>query len=623
MRAVKAHYIHSNESARVPSRFVIMDCESTRERDDKGEIQKWSLAVAEFLEWTKQGCLQRSTFRFETATEMWEAISSFTRSGRRTVLYAHNLNYDLRISLALSVLPALGWQMKDMRLDGRGSWSKWTREKASLILCDSASIFPVKLQDLGNLLGIPKLPLPPSSQRERLFERCERDVAILTDAVIRYVSWMRTGILGNWQMTGASQAWSHWRHGHYTHKILIHNDDEALAAERAAMHAGRCEAWRWGTYSDDVYFEYDWQNSYPRIARDVGVPTRLAGTIRAPSSDRIHRLQDKYCVIAEVSISTATPCVPVSYEGRVLWPTGNFTTTLWDSEIDLLRECNADFRVRKAWIYDRRPALKDWAEWILSSLNSLDSGIEPWQKLILKHWSRALIGRFGMRYRSWEPFASTTEMKVCMSTLLNLENGKLSELLQVGGDVFTSGDLKEIDDGCPQVTSYIMSVARAKLWRAIQQIGTQNVYYMDTDSVVVNSAGHKVIQLAGGQGIFEGLRSKGRYKSIQLFGPRAIILDKRPTVAGMPKRSVEVEDRRWLGEVWRGATESIRLGEHDRVRVSDSSFRLRYSERRRAFNSDGTTVPYLLPGMVPDGQIVDRRTKAQRQVDNGLPKMLV
>ncbi len=477
MRNVRAHYIKANDTARIPSRYVILDAEALRERDGKGEVQSWALAVATFMEWTKTGSLITTTSRFETPTALWSAVSLFTRKGKRTVLYAHNLNYDLRISQALSQLPASGWALRDMRIDGRGSWSKWSRDKASLTLCDSASIFPVKLEVLAPMFGMTKLPLPPSSERERLFQRCERDVVILTAAMTAYVEWLRTGRCGNWQMTGASQSWSHWRHSHYTHKILIHDDDVALAAERAAMHSGRCEAFRHGKNTRGPYYEYDWQNSYPRIARDADMPVRLCGTINNATSARMESLMGRYHVLAELEVTTQVPCVPAQHDGRTLWPVGTFNTTLWSPEIRLLLESGATFRVRRAWLYKKAPALREWAQWILSSLHDRSDTIEPWQKLILKHWSRALIGRFGMRYRSWEKYGTAPTSRVFMSQLCDMETGSQSELMQVGTDIFISGDMKEIDDGCPQITGYIMSEARVRLWRAYQSIGAQNVLY--------------------------------------------------------------------------------------------------------------------------------------------------
>src|SRR5208337_4254872 len=143
MRDVPAHYIRSNEQARIPARYVILDTESLRERNKRGEVQSWALAVATFLEWTKSGELRQSTTRYETPLELWSAVSDFTKVGRRTVLYAHNLNYDLRIT---------------------------------------------------------KPPLPAAAEREELCARCEADVAILAAAIVAYVNWLRTGQGGNWKM---------------------------------------------------------------------------------------------------------------------------------------------------------------------------------------------------------------------------------------------------------------------------------------------------------------------------------------------------------------------------------------------------------------------------------------
>ena len=595
MRDARAHYIRKNDAARIPDRYVILDTEAHRERSKNGEVQTWALAVAEFQSWPTSGRVKRQASRFETPKDLWSAVSEWTRSKRRTVLYAHNLNYDLRISQALSSLTALGWTLQDMRLDGRGSWSRWRRGQATLLLCDSASIFPVPLETLASTLGMTKPTLPHSSQREKLFKRCEADVQILSTAIIQYVTWLRSGVAGNWQMTGAAQSWSNFRHSHMTHRVLIHDDRDALAAERAAMHTGRAEAWQWGKLNRGKVWEYDWSNSYPRIARDITLPSALFGTVSAPSIGRVTALWRKYCVLAECEVTTNAPIAPVSTPERCFWPTGTFVTTLWDPEIRALLEANATIRVRRAWLYKREPVLKDWGQWILSQLGSRSENVPEWQKLILKHWSRALIGRFGMRYKAWQKYATAPTSRIYCSELCDLESGERSEIMQVGTDVFILGDLEETSDSCPQITGYIMSEARAKLWRVATRIGYNNVLYVDTDSLVVNHAGHYAIQQAADLPDFAGLRSKGEYRSVHIYGPRSAIFGGKPTVAGMPKRPERAGPHAWRGEIWRGAGESIRRGEHDSVAITARTFTLRYNTNRRAFLDGGGTAPYSLP----------------------------
>ena len=502
MRSNVGHYIRKNEAARIPERFIILDTEAHRTRTKDGEVQSWALAACSFLTFQKAGYVRDARLRFDTPMALWQAVSDFTRPKRRTVLYAHNLNYDLRISQALTYLPLNGWTLRDMRLDGRGSWSRWTKDYASLLLCDSASIFPVPLAQLATALGMVKPPLPPSTETEQLFARCEADVSILTQAITFYVQWLRSGVAGNWQMTGAGQSWSHFRHSHMTHEILIHNDSNAVAAERAAMHTGRAEAWQWGRINREKMWEYDWSNSYPRIAAETSLPARFFGMVNDCTPGRLAALADKYCVLADVEVSVTNPCVPCSHGERTIWPTGNFRTVLWDPELRLVVGNGQITEVHKVWLYHKAPILRNWAEWILSQLGSRDESVPPWLALILKHWSRALIGRFGMRYRQWQHYATAPTSRIYCSELYDPESGEKSSLMQVGTDVFTLGSLTETNDACPQITSYIMSAQRAKLWHVVSQVGSDDVWYIDTDSLVVNINGHHAISSRKSEGNF-------------------------------------------------------------------------------------------------------------------------
>lgn len=400
-----------------------------------------------------------------------------------------------------------------------------------------------------------------------------------------------------------------------TERILIHNDSAAIAAERAAMHTGRAEAWRWGKIERDKLWEYDWSNSYPRIAESTDLPSELFGVICKCAPERLDNLCSKYRVLADVTIDVASPVVPFTSDERTLWPTGTFRTVLWDPEIRLVQQNGQIVEVHKVWLYKKSPILRDWAQWILSQLGSRAGNVPEWLKLILKHWSRALIGRFGMRYKQWQHYAVAPTTRIYCSELYDPESGKKSELMQVGKDVFTLGELTETNDGCPQITSYIMSEARAKLWRVISQVGCDNVYYMDTDSLVVNHNGHYAIQSASAQADFAGLRSKAEFRRSHIYGPRSAVFANRPTVAGMPKRPEKHGPNVWRGEVWRGAKEGIRRGEYDTVSVVARSFTLRYNQHRRYFNSDGGTSPYKLPSGSPD---YENRTRPEHPNGNVL-----
>lgn len=591
------HWIRPNEASQVPTRFIFLDTEARTESTANGEKQYWRCAVANFVHWTSRGNIKQEYREYDTPEQLWSDIDGHTRDGARTVLYAHNLPYDMRIARLLVGLPATGYRLECIRLDNRGSWSRWRKAKATLLLCDTASIFPTSVATLALLMCTKKVTLPEDDNREAWLSRCRRDVEIISSAMVEYLTWLRTGAAGNWQMTGSSQSWSHWRHCHYTDKILIHHDEDAIAAERRALWTGRAENWRWGKDNNDAVYEYDFQNAYPRVASDVAVPTRLVGSSSRVGPSALRKLWQRYAVLAQVEVDVRDPCVPAKVGDGIGWPVGSFTTTLWDPELRLLEQHGQISRVDRVWLYEKAPALKDWADWVMHGIHSEDVREYRWLPVVLKHWSRALIGRFAMRYQSWDFFGQAPDERVQIGTLVDRETGVVTDTMQIGRDFYTLGPFEEANNSCPQITGYIMSESRAKLWRVIQKIGAEHVYYMDTDSLVVDFSGDAAIRREAASRDFAGLVLKGTHRGWEIYGPRSAIFGGAEKFAGMPRFSHRISGDEWLGEVWSGLEHSIKQGEFDHVTITKRRFTVRWNDKRRIRLPDGTTAPHRLPAM--------------------------
>lgn len=594
---VPIHYIRGNEQSRIPKRHIFLDTESTRDRTKSGEVQEWRCGVANFVHWSNRGKLHSEYVDYTDAEHLWKEITAFVRPKKRTVVWAHNLPYDIRISRALSILPKLGWNLVDIRLASKGAWAKFENGDLKLTLCDSTSVFPCSLATVARTFGLGKKRLPTSDDMGAWLARCRRDVEILSTALITYLEWLNTGAAGNWQVTGAGQSWAHWRHSHYTHKILVHDDQVATEAERRAMWAGRAEVWQWGIDVQRHVYDYDWQNAYPRIARDCELPTQLTAMVEAPSWRQTMAWCGTYAVLAKVTVTTREPVVPTEMNGGIGWPVGTFDTTLWSPELRLLADTGAQVDVHRVWLYKRAPALRQWGEWILRELHDPAAQCPPWRKLVLKHWSRALIGRFGMRYRAWNYFGRMPSEALHIGKVEFADDGTSTDMMQIGRDVFTLGELTEVRDGCPQITGYIMSEMRSRLWHAARLIGREHVLYMDTDSLLLTDAGHKRARKMLDNPLLDGLRLKKKYTGYEIYGPRQYIVGGEPRFAGMPKRAVRLDSDTWVGEVWSSPERSMQTLEPTTVRITDRRFHVSWNQKRRAFAVDGSTLPYQLPSM--------------------------
>src|SRR5258706_7932429 len=348
MRSRTWHYIKPNETTNVPRRLIFLDTESRQERTAVGQVETWALAVACFRAQRPDRKPSETWETFDDPEMLWKAVDAYVGKSGRTVLWCHNLGYDSRIAELFDLLPAMGYTLVAHNLGAKGAWLMWRRGRASLTMVDSASVFPCELLRLGAYLGLPKLPLPPEGARGvGLYSRCWRDVEILRAAVLAYLDWIEREDLGNWQLTGAGQSWATFRHRFMDRRLLVHDDAEALSAERRAMWTGRCEAYWHDELGFQVVHEWDLSLAYPRIAKDINVPVRLLGPM--PDDYDWRKILDSKgtALLAEVTVTTDLPVVPTEDDGRILWPTGTFTTTLWDVEIRAALDAGAHVEVTR------------------------------------------------------------------------------------------------------------------------------------------------------------------------------------------------------------------------------------------------------------------------------------
>lgn len=584
------HNIKPNEVTRIPHRHVFVDTEARREYDRGVEKQEWRCAVGIFAERQRDGEYKEYSRDYLSAEDLWRDVSDFTSSKGRTVVWCHNLAYDIRIGSVFEVLPQLGWALRGHNIASRGTWLEWRRNDTTLILCDSFSVFPTSIERIGQWISIgkPSLPFEDSGMDDWL-NRCRADVRILATAILGYLRWLKDEDMGNWQLTGNAQAWAGFRHKFLTHKLTVHSDEEALRAERRAMWAGRCEAYWHGKISDMYVYEYDFVRAYPTIARDYEIPIKLLGVLDTPEMAWNAMGKEHVAVLVECDIETSVPVVPAESEGRILWPVGRFSTVLWDVEVRAAIGEGATVEIRRAWAYRTAPALRSWGEWILTRLDLPDETVPVWQKSILKHWSRALIGRMAMSYQKWEYDGEMFDSRVEGGWIKDERDGSITEYVQIGTGMWLHAGKEEWKHSMPMITGYIQSVARVLLWDVIRAMPTGSVLYADTDSVFITEIDREAIEDVISAIPQCTLRVKSVWQGIEIYGPRQIITGTEVRIAGIPKRAERVERQKFKGEVWESLGMAIAMGRVNAVQVRDRHWLLAGIDNRRKATDNGFT----------------------------------
>jgi hypothetical protein len=517
---------------------------------------------------------------------MWEWVAERTQARARTVLVAHNLAYDLRITDAFGWLPANGWALKAIRLGDRQAWASWRKGDRTLVMLDTLAWVGLPLERLGELVEVRKLALPAwEDTDEAWLARCRRDVEILAEVWRRLVHWIDADDLGNFKPTGAGQAWAAFRHRFMTHHLFVHEDDRAREVERESAYTGRCEAWRHGVVAGGPFTEWDYSNAYATIGAECAVPIALHGALDRPTWESVTRAATKCAVLVEATVSTEVPTLPYRDDMGITWPVGTFAGAWWNNELEMAVERGAHVEVTGAWWYRKAPALASFCEWVLEQLANEATDTDPVVRVALKHWGRALVGRTAARWPRWEQVGNSPMADVALGRMRDESAGTSCEFLQLGHQLIREVGRDENPDAMVSVMAWVMAEARARLWRTMELAGLANVCYVDTDSLWVNAAGNEVLRAAR----VPGLRVKREVRHLEVFGPRQLIAAGELVAAGIPKRSVPVGDDTWEGDVWAGLSTSLRAGERDRVRIMRRRFKLHGTDHRREHTAGGGT----------------------------------
>lgn len=595
----KAHWMPHNMQERMPPRMVAFDTESSFHDTDELSVQTFRTASA--IRWRTD---LRSSDRYEAASfttpdDLWQWITAYCRKGTRTVVWAHNLGYDIRISQVFRCLPNLGFKLQWCNLDRNVSAMTWRSDYGTLVLADTWTWLPMPLNVIAPMTGLVKFQMPKVTANDETWnDYCQRDTEIVYRVVSSLVRFIRRERLGNWQPTGAGMAFTTWRHRFMSHKVLVHDDTDALAAEREAMHTGRAEAWKHGKLTDGPYHEIDMRNAYLRIAAQYDLPRKLHSSTGAITVSQFQRLCDTYAVLCMVDIDTYNPTVPCKDNGRHLWPVGTFQTWLWDTEVDLALQYGAHVKIRKTYLYCKAPILKEWAEWVYDVLYTNNTTDDSIAATWMKHCSRALIGRMSMRAPVWEIFGSNPEGITGITRMTDVDKGTTHRMMHVGDRTLLETGRKEGRHSMPQVTGKIMAIARVLLWEGMNAAGLDNVAHVDTDSVLCNTAGMKAMRQYYGDEYGRYWQEKGLFKAVEMFGPRCYFRDKDRVTSGIPLRAVLGPDGAYHGERWHSTSTDLEHREGSVVTTYEGAWVLKMTDPRRQ-DAPGVvngTVPYQVSG---------------------------
>lgn len=434
--------------------------------------------------------------------------------------------------------------------------------------------------------------------------------------------------LGSFQHTVGSQAMHGWKKSYMLEAIDIHDDEDALKAERLALYSGRCECkflgmvsrrdtlfpldWREGERQraftcDSQLFHLDVNSMYPAVAQVGEFPTKYLGCVEKPLYDWVDKKMTNNVIIARCRIETTVPVVPLRIGGLVIWPVGEFTTTLCQPEIELALRAGCKVGFEKVWYYRRGRIFEEWVTALHGLRCEFRGDGDKVNELVVKRLLVALFGKFAQKAKRWQHEPD----EACLQRWAfwrepSKENGLLEDWRCLAGKIERQTIAGEHPESFPGIMAFVTSYARVKLWDAISVIPHKHLFYYDTDSVIVDSVGLSVMKQGGmvDAGRLGAWKEVGQHHSIRFYGIKRYVADNQIVIAGVPKGSEFSESGQLAWQETERMDNALRRGGPPKAITQRRVFTMKTQYDHGWVDKWGWVHPFTEGGPVPGSEAV-------------------
>jgi DNA polymerase type B, organellar and viral len=478
---------------------------------------------------------------------LWRSLAEDCQSRKTTWLVGWRM-YQTLCSLGIyNELESgrVSVKKKRRKPDDAGDQSVWTQQCGAMI-CDSPPTIidlDLGLQRYLRCIDLANWGLEICDWTDPNIGECLEDAV---QALQDYVCMVRALKMGTLQSTAASQGYARFRtHDHKT-KIAVHSIPEIRQLERRAYYGGRCECLQVGPVDGPLYY-IDVKAMYSSIALTERFPTGYIGRCPIISIGPQISIDVNYWYAADVTISYDKPRYPCRINGHTYYPVGKYTTSLCGAElVDAVRN-DAIYSYQQVAMYNTGYVWRDYARWYTESLNNLGSLGLDHMKGALKLAVNASYGKVGASGKRWidcEPDGTCSrwgqwwrEHPLTGEPTQGRSIDGIHQYLDTGGEPASS---------IPSLSAAMTSYGRVMLQRLIDQAGRDNVYYYDTDGLIVNKSGYKKLLAAvPGDGLNPGdLVVKAKVDNAWIGGIKHYRLGDHWVQAGVPADARRDKDGR-------------------------------------------------------------------------------
>jgi len=299
-------------------------------------------------------------------------------------------------------------------------------------------------------------------------------------------------------------------------------------------------------------------NEYPRELRNVSTNVSLP---------LLKHWLKNYCVIADVDVTINEPVYPIRVDKYTCYPVGSFRTVLSTPELLYAIDRGWIKTVYVAAVYRKAHLFRSFVDYYRSKRVEYDQQQNKVMSRICKMMINSLYGKFGQRQITQQIVGHCEPHIVKRESVIDAKTFETYELIYIGGTIFREIKAGETRFSCPSIAAHVTAYARMYLWNYIRKVVHGQVYYCDTDSLIIDSSGlvdlldyiddHEIGKLK--------VECVGNHLSIQ--SRKSYVLGDRVRLKGISRSAQHIGNNRYIQDYWLRLKGLVQFGDLDNYTV--------------------------------------------------------
>lgn len=592
----RRHFVYGNKCTELVHDAIWVDTEGNRiksaENEERHTLKQGMACYRRRIDSTKWS--DEHWHRFTDYDDFWDWTIDCLHGKTRLYIFAHNWSYDGPILNLFGALPERGWQLISAVINSPPIILRWRKKPHTIQVVDTLNIWRESAKKIGNALALPKLVMPADdAPQEDWDEYNKRDVEIIMEACLRWFAYLLEHDLGGFACTLASQAMRTYRHRFMHHKILIDDNTEALEFARASMHGGRCECHYIGERTERTY-RYDINSQYPAIMATELMPARLINHYRDVSQAEIEDWSKNYCVIAHVGLQTDEPVYGLAHNKRLVFPVGQFPTTLTTPEVRYALAHGHIKRIYSVAVYEPEILFKEFVEFFHGERRRYQQMGDDMNSLNTKLFMNSLSGKFGQKGIYYEKVDTTPDQAIKFWLAGKVGTKQIWHMRQYAGIIEQQAQETESKESHPAILAHITAHGRIQLWGLMQRCGVGHYFYNDTDSLWVDKIGAMALTELIHPTELGKLALEGTHKRVIIHGPKDYWYDGIRRIKGIRDDAEQIDANTYRQQRFSTLVGLLRRGDLTAPIIQTITKQLRREYLKGIVSKTGVVTPLHL-----------------------------